>query len=179
MQTLATGKNRAIPRHAGFSLIEMLVVVAVVGLLSVVVVLTMPTSGGAAREDARRFAARAQVAAQESIISGKPIGLAVDDQAYRFYRFRNGEWQAADAAGPLVENHWDEDVSLSVQPPMPAKSDDPEERQQQPYVPGVIFNPIGAVTPFRVAVSAGSQRYIIASTPRGDITLEEQSDARR
>jgi general secretion pathway protein H len=177
MRTLATGRSKPPAECTGFSLVEMLVVVAVVGLLASVVVLTLPTMGGAAHEDARRFAARAQVAAQESIISGKPIGLSVDNKAYRFYRFRNGQWQVTDASGSLAEAKWDDDVLLSVQPPMPALPTDPETSQQS-YAPGVVFSPIGGVTPFRVSVTAGSQRYIVASTPRGDITLEEQFDAR-
>jgi type II secretion system protein H len=156
----------------------MLVVVAVVGLLSSVVILTSPATSGTAYADARRFAARAQVAAQESVISGKPIGLAVSERAYHFYRFRNGQWQPIDASGSLSESGWSDDVSLSVQPPMPELPAKPGTAQQPAYSPGVIFSPIGTVTPFRVEVGSGKQRYVVASTRRGDVTIEEQADAR-
>ena len=47
--------------------------------------LSAPLAGSAARDDARRFAARLHLASQESVISGKSIGLVIDDTAYRFY----------------------------------------------------------------------------------------------
>lgn len=179
MLTLATGRNKSTSGQCGFSLVELLVVIAIVGLLSAVAVLTVPLPGGAARDEALRFAARAQVAAQESIISGKPIGLSVDDEAYRFYRFRTGKWQPIEGYASLATVRWDEDLSITVQPQMPAPDPATDAQQQKPNAPGIIFSPIGVVTPFRVAVASGPQRYVVATTPQGAITLDEQRDAQR
>ena len=69
----------------GFTLVEMLVVLVIMGLLAATVVLTWP-AGSALRDDATALAARATLAAEESILSGTAMGLDVNAQGYAFYR---------------------------------------------------------------------------------------------
>jgi general secretion pathway protein H len=96
----------AIPRRQqGFSLIELLVVIVIVGLLSTVVVITMADPRGRITGDADRFAGRVRAARDAAIVSGRPMALWVSQTGYGFDRRDRGEWQPV-AEGPLASANW-------------------------------------------------------------------------
>ncbi|HZV58099.1 MAG TPA: GspH/FimT family pseudopilin [Sphingobium sp.] len=89
----------------GFSLIELLVVITIVGLLSSVVVLTMADPRGRLTDDADRFAGRVRAARDAAIVTGRPMALWVAQTGYGFERREQGEWQAV-TEGPLAARDW-------------------------------------------------------------------------
>lgn len=91
--------------EGGFSLIELLVVIVIIGLLSSVVVLTMSDPRGRITGDADRFAGRVRAARDGAIVSGRPMALWVSQTGYGFERRADGAWQAV-AEGPLAATDW-------------------------------------------------------------------------
>jgi general secretion pathway protein H len=89
----------------GFSLIELLVVIVIVGLLSAVAVYTMVDPRGTIAGDADRFAARVRTARDGAIVSGRPVALWVSQTGYGFERRQAGEWLPV-ADGPLAPKDW-------------------------------------------------------------------------
>ncbi len=89
----------------GFSLIELMVVILIVGLLSTVVVLTMADPRGRISGDADRFAGRVRAARDAAIVSGRPMALWVSQTGYGFERRERGEWQPI-GEGPLAATDW-------------------------------------------------------------------------
>lgn len=89
----------------GFSLIELLVVITIIGLLSTVVVLTMADPRGRISSDADRFAGRVRAARDAAIVSGRPMALWVSQTGYGFERRDAGRWQHIDE-GPLASKNW-------------------------------------------------------------------------
>ena len=85
------------PRHeAGMTLVEMLVVIAIIGVMAGVTVLGM---GSAARRasvesEARRLADRVQLAADEAMVSDRAVALSWDTRGYGFLAEANGGWHA-------------------------------------------------------------------------------------
>ena len=92
-------------RRNGFSLIELLVVIVIIGLLSSVVVLTMADPRGRITGDADRFAGRVRAARDSAIVSGRPMALWVSQTGYGFERRQDGTWQAM-SEGPLAATDW-------------------------------------------------------------------------
>lgn len=92
-------------RRNGFSLIELLVVIVIIGLLSSVVVLTMTDPRGRITGDADRFAGRVRAARDSAIVSGRPMALWVSQTGYGFERRQDGTWQAM-SEGPLAATDW-------------------------------------------------------------------------
>ena len=63
------------PPVNGFTLIELMVVLTIIGFISAAVVLAMPDPRGRVVEDADRFAARVAAARDESVVTAWPIGV--------------------------------------------------------------------------------------------------------
>lgn len=98
----------------GFSLIELLVVIVIIGLLSSVVVITMADPRGRITGDADRFAGRVRAARDAAIVSGRPMALWVSQTGYGFDRREQGEWRAI-TDGPLASRDWSRETSARFQ----------------------------------------------------------------
>ncbi|MCP3662587.1 MAG: type II secretion system minor pseudopilin GspH [Gammaproteobacteria bacterium] len=79
----------------GFTLIELLVVIFIVSLMSGMAVLGMGTWGGdsALDEEAQRLRQLIELASQEAILQGRPIGLELDSGSYRFLQLGKKSWK--------------------------------------------------------------------------------------
>lgn len=78
---------------AGFTLVEMMVVLVIVGLLAAAAVLAMPEPGGALRVEAETFAARAKAAQETALVESRATALQVGPGGYALARSRGGSWQ--------------------------------------------------------------------------------------
>jgi general secretion pathway protein H len=77
----------------GFTLIEILVVVAIVGVIALVV--TLSITGSAERQtrrEAERFEALVGQACEQAELSGREIGILVGDRGYGFRRMSGDAW---------------------------------------------------------------------------------------
>lgn len=87
------GQSARFRAVGGFTLVELMVVLAVVGLLGAAVLLTGPTPDAALRRDADTLATRLAQARQEAILSTRALRVQADDAGYRFLSARGGGWQ--------------------------------------------------------------------------------------
>lgn len=89
--------NPTAHRQRGFTLLELLVVVSLVGILTGVVVLGF--TGAETQQEikglAQTMAYRVELARQQALTRNREWGIYVEDQAYRFAEFlpEEGEWE--------------------------------------------------------------------------------------
>ncbi|UVO53917.1 GspH/FimT family pseudopilin [Sphingomonas sp. SUN039] len=92
MPISATGNKRSL-RDAGFTLIELMVVLVILGLASAAVVLAMPDPGGRVRDEGERLAARALAVRDDAILEGRSTRIVVESGGYTAERRLRGRWQ--------------------------------------------------------------------------------------
>ncbi|MFA7647308.1 MAG: GspH/FimT family pseudopilin [Phenylobacterium sp.] len=151
MRTSATGTDQA-----GFTLVEMLVAVAILGLLSGVIVMNLPDANGRLGDEADAFAARLQRAQEEAILVNRPVEVVVDASGYRFRSQRRGEWTAL-TERPFTPAYWGEGVGVQV------RSADGRS--------GVRFDTTGAATPTEVRLRRRERRVTIAVDGQGQVKI--------
>lgn len=103
MPTSAAGSKR----ERGFTLVELMVVITVIGLASAVAVLAIPDPGGRVLDEGLRFAARVRAARDVAIVEARPVSLWVTGAGYGFDRRLAGAWTPL-ADKPLRVERWQE-----------------------------------------------------------------------
>ncbi|MEG3146031.1 GspH/FimT family pseudopilin [Sphingomonas sp. RT2P30] len=112
----------------GFTLVEMMVVIVLIGVASAAVVWALPDPRGRLADEAEHFAGRAKAAHDLAIAGSRPVSLWVTATGYGFDERRGGAWVAI-GDKPLRVAQWSEGTRAQVA--------GVRER--------VIFNPTGLV----------------------------------
>ena len=89
----------------GFTLVELMVVLTIIGFISAAVVMAIPDPRGRVIEDADRFAARVAAARDEAVVTAAPMGLWVSASGYGFQRREDGRWVPLEDK-PFVTANW-------------------------------------------------------------------------
>ena len=100
----------------GFTLVELMIVITLIGLASAAVVLALPDPRGRLRDDAERFAARARAAHDLAIVEGRSVSIWVSDGGYGFDRREAGAWSPV-GEKPLLVTRWGADVRPVIASP--------------------------------------------------------------
>lgn len=100
-------------RRNGFTLVEMMVVIAIIGVAVTALVLTLPSRAQAINQDAERLATRLSAARDQAVVGGQPVAVWVGAQGYGFEYRLEGEWR------PMTERNleninWRPDISAEV-----------------------------------------------------------------
>lgn len=92
----------------GFTLLEVLMVVLVVGILSAIVLISLNPGGPERRldDEAERLASLLSLASSEAVMQNREYGVRLEDDGYRFLCFDEGKQQWLECTGDsLFKRH--------------------------------------------------------------------------
>jgi len=78
--------DREWDQASGFTLVELMVVLVIIGLATAAVILTLPERGGSLFAEAERFAARTKAARDNAILDSRAASVAIGPGGYDVMR---------------------------------------------------------------------------------------------
>ena len=144
MRTSATGTAD------GFTFVELLVVLTIVGLMSAAAMLAFPDPRGSLAGEAERFAARARAAQERAVMDSRPVAVRITRQGYGFEWAVRGEWRPLERK-PFTAVEW-----------KPGTGPFPEAAR-------VVFDPTGYAEPLRLDLARDGEHVTVEIGEGGNI----------
>lgn len=142
-------------RRAGFTLVEVLVVVTIIALAATLVVLSAPDPRPKARDEAERLAIRLSEARAEAILASRPVAMSLDDTGARPLVFAAGRWT------PLQGSRLDLDWAEGVRPALEGES------------LRVAFDPTGLADPVEIRLAGPDAVAVVRVDASGEVSLPQ------
>ncbi|WP_298775196.1 type II secretion system minor pseudopilin GspH [uncultured Shewanella sp.] len=173
--------NMTMLRQKGFTLMEVLLVVLLMGLAAAAVTLSMSGAGKdrALEKTAQQFKQSVELVLDETVMSGDFVGIVVEPNHYQFVLYDEGKWQPLKNDRLLGEREMDPGVEMTlVVEGLPLVQDDEEETSSWtgdgPFIektdeekkkfpePQILLFPSGEMSAFELTFSGrdDSDNYI-------------------
>jgi len=183
-------KSRAVKPCRGFTLVEILIVMIIVGVMASMAVLAI---GGdphqQLKQEAQRIRLVLQLAADEALLQGQEYGLKLTREGYQVLQFdeEKEEWTAAELEA-FAAYQLPNDITLSLQSEGSTvdltilnkneQQQDQKPQEESALKPALLLLSSGEMTPFTLQLhSADSERHMqLAGDGLGDISLGRQHD---
>ena len=128
-------------REAGFTLLEMMMALLIIGLMSTAVLLTIPDKKTPAQDFTQELVRDLNLAAQTSLISGEPTGFGLTREGYIIYAFQDEAWAQS------ASKNWPDNVAVRFE-----KDRRRLELPRKP-LPVIVFEPTGQSDIFRLTLT--------------------------
>lgn len=145
--------------EAGFSLVEIMVVLFIIGIMSSVVVLSIQPPKSALEKQATLLTSQINALAQDGLISGSVNAVGFSRDGYTLYSFENSEWTER------VTDEWEENYRMTLKR-VSAKLEMPKTTE-----PIIMFQPTGLSTPFEFTLSDRDTKYALKTSGDGKVEL--------
>ena len=156
-------------KQAGFTLVEVLMSLLIIGLMTGLVVLNMPETEDPIDEQARLLAYRLETAAQTSMISNQTIGIQFTKDGYEAVRFVGDEWET------IEKFEFDMETAPVVELVQNGAKIDLEKARKS-KIPVIRFDATGMATPFELKVDIYGDELKITGSSDGAIQVGEEED---
>jgi general secretion pathway protein H len=139
---------------AGFSLLELLVVIVIIGILVSVATININSDDNRSKKHAERLAALMQLASDESMMHGQEMGLRFYRGQYEFSVLdpNRGIWDVMTDDDMFRPRNLEEDLQLELlieDQEIVLDSPASEDREEE-YLPQIFILSSGEVTPYTV-----------------------------
>ncbi len=140
----------------GFTLVELLVVVAIIGAAASAVVLAIPDPRGTLVGEAEALAARLSAARDAAILGRRSVALRLDARGYAFERREPAGWVALSGRA-FAARDWPAGVSAEVNPRGLTR---------------IRFDATGLATPATVQLLRDGVAVAVTVNPAGEVSVD-------
>lgn len=178
------GRKIALKAQRGLTLIELLVVVVILAFASTVVLLNAPPSRPAVRDDAERFAARMQMALDQSIAGSAVMRVSIDATGYQFDALKGGDWTALESEAPFARKDFDQRTTATAEIDDAANDnaralgvDESSETvaDEDRGVAHITLDPLGAQAPFKVRFSSADGAWTVTVSDGAEVAVKQDA----
>jgi general secretion pathway protein H len=176
-------RRRCAPRASGFTLIEIMVVVLIIGVISAGIMLSINLTGRDKdlERESERFAALVNYAREQSELQTREYGLIFQNDSYEFVSFdtRRGLWRTVFEDDALVLRHLPDGLDLKlVVESRPIILKRPTDAQDK--TPQVMIYSTGDLTSFQVTLEreGGIRSISLSEDDTGKIVAKPMVDSR-
>lgn len=188
--------------NRGFTLLEVLVMMIVIGVTISFVTLSLGggTQGRELRAEAERLQGVIQLAREEAILLGRPLGMRIVEnydaeqarRAYEFAVYERGQWKALTKHTVLTSHVLPSSIELELhldglstgllsnpgksKDAAKAKKDSEKKRFAQ-FEPDIFFLQSGEFAPafkISVALSKSTERFLLQGNPLGQLQVAHE-----
>ncbi len=162
-------------RNAGFSMVELMVVVFLISLAATFILLTAPPGKLPERAEAERLAGMLEQISARAVVSGQSLGLVLEEGGY--------------VAALRTPDGWKPESGTRRKLPRDVELHDPREedilfasRVKEDTAPAPIFafDAQGSALPGELALEGDGETYLVRVSASGEIAVrEEGGHARR
>lgn len=187
------------PRARGFTLIEILAVLIIIGVVTAVAVISVRSLGDSndpEGQSALRLAGLIELASQNARLENIQYGLIIKPQAYEFVKYMDHNWMPI-VRDPVFGKHTlpsGVTLSVSVQNPVrmpapvtaagaataraPASTNNAAGGDGNPLKPQIAILSTGEITPFTLRLTGSNHSvYILRGDASGQVHIEPPNAA--
>lgn len=156
-------------REAGFSLVEIMVALAIVSMLSVTAIVSLPPGTSPARQEADRLVLRLEAARRQVRTTGETIGFAAHEDAsgYAFMSYTPAGWRVLHGDRLFAPYNLAAGLSLVRTGGLPRG----RRTDRDMPAPDVWFDPAGGDMAATYRLEAGQRAYTIEIEPAAPVRV--------
>lgn len=186
---------QACKRARGFTLLEMLVMLIVIGITISFVTLSIGVGGRPVelKNEAEKLTGMLQLALEEAVLTGKPIGLRIDETLdrrgtqfnYEWSVLEQGQWQPFEQHPVLQDGQVTEGIELDltlegIETKLgEEREEDDDSKLTETYQPDIFILQSGELSAFKLYITnpeLPDQVYQINGNPAGALRLLRPGD---
>ncbi|WP_131781721.1 type II secretion system minor pseudopilin GspH [Legionella gresilensis] len=163
MQKLVTGTQN----ERGFTLIEILVVILIIGIIASVALFAFGDFGTSRRIKltAEQFSAYLKLVQQRAILEMVTLGVTINNEGYETYRHSNNSWQSMPKNSLIFHRFFPKDTVITL-----------KAQLKNNIGPNIIITPSGSMTEFTLIFGTSAEPNIITLIGKhnGALTFDNQ-----